>query len=211
MTALVVAGAEETAGLRAYLDRLVALDDRAAVRLQAGGTVLGVWGGPPMDVVTLRPVALAEPAQVDVTVSAQRLLERLTDAGPVELPATVAGPAWAGLLPPRAGWTAVATVAAAVVDDAVRAGVAAFQRRVEPLAETERTRARLDAVAEQVWGRPVLADVPLRAAHAADRLGLLHRVGEVTAYRAGGWLRLACPGGSVAVRPMAPGLSLLPL
>jgi len=66
MTALLLAGAEETAGLSAYLERLVALDDRAAVRLQAGGTVLGVWGGPPMDVVTLRPVALAEPLEPEV-------------------------------------------------------------------------------------------------------------------------------------------------
>lgn len=209
MTTCVVAGALETAGLRAYLERLVALDDRAAVRLQAGGTVLGVWGGPPMDVVTLRPVALAEPAHVDVTVSAQRLLERLADDGTVELPASVPGPGWAGLLPPRSGWTAVATVPAAVVDDAVRAGVAAFQRRVRPLGDADRTRARLDAMAEEVWGQPVLADVPLRAAHAADRVGLLHRDGEVTAYRAGGWLRLGCPGGSVAVRRTAGGLSLL--
>ncbi|HEY5186674.1 MAG TPA: hypothetical protein VIM19_17615 [Actinomycetes bacterium] len=211
MTALLLAGAEETAGLSAYLERLVALDDRAAVRLQAGGTVLGVWGGPPMDVVTLRPVALAEQARVDVTVSAQRLLERLADDRPVELPAAVPGPGWAGLLPPRTGWTAVATVPAAVVDDAVRAGVEAFQRRVRLLSEAERTRARLDAVAEEVWGQPVLADVPLRAAHAADKVRLLHRDGEVTAYRAGGWLRLACPGGSVAVRPMATGLPLLPM
>ena len=209
MTALVLAGPEEAAGLRAYLQRLVALDDRAAVRLQAGGTVLGVWGGPPMDVVTLRPVALAEPAQVDATVSAQRLLEALSDDGTVELPASVPGPGWAGLLPPRSGWTAVATAPAAVVDDAVRAGVEAFQRRVRPLVDADRTEARLDAVAEEVWGRPVLADVPLRAAHAADKVGLLHRDGEVTAYQAGGWLRLGCPGGSVAVRRTAVGLSLL--
>ena len=79
MTALGLA-AGEAPGLRSYLERLVGLDTRAAVRLQASGRVLGVWSGPPFQVVALRPVALTAPSDLDVTVSAQRLLERLTDA-----------------------------------------------------------------------------------------------------------------------------------
>jgi hypothetical protein len=193
--------------LRGYLSRLLALDTRASVRLQAGGRVLGVWGGPPLDVVTLRPVALAQPSDLpDVTVSATRLLERFDPAegadlsAPIEVPASVAGPAWARLLPPRSGWTALATVPAGAVHDAVRVGVEAFQRRVDLLPEEHRSRARLDAVAADVWGRPVVAGVPLRAAHAADLVGLLGRDGEVTALENGPWRRLSCPGGSVALR-----------
>jgi hypothetical protein len=194
----------ERAGLRAYLDRLLRLDDRAAVRLQASGEVLGVWGGPPLDVVSLRPVRLVgrSPGTVDTTVSARRLLEAVdrTPVQPVVLPAAVPGPSWAGLLPPRSGWEALAVVPTGAVHDAVRVGVEAFQRRVDQIPPDDRTTAALTVVAEEVWGRPVVSGVPLRAAHAAELLGMLGRDGEVTAYTSGPWLRLACGGGSVALR-----------
>ena len=74
-------GPVERAGLVAYLGRVVALDDRAAVRLQARGLVAGVWSGPPFGVLALRPVALLDDADVDTTVSAQRLLEALERPG----------------------------------------------------------------------------------------------------------------------------------
>jgi hypothetical protein len=223
VTVLQLAGPDEWAGLRAYLTRLVGLDDRGAVRLQGEATVLGVWGGPPLDVVTLRPVALAEPLPdpLDTTVSAKRLLERLEAAAPVpdqdpsagipaELPATVSGPAWAGLLPPRSGWNQLAVVPAASVQDAVRVGIEAFRRRVDLLPEGDRPRAALEVVAAEIWARPVVAGVPLRAAHAAELTGLLARDGEVRALESGPWVRLACPGGSVALRRdgAGPGLGL---
>jgi hypothetical protein len=199
---------EERRGLRHYLTRLLALDARASVRLQGSGLVLGVWGGPPLDVVTLRPVALAAAvAPLDATVSATRLLERfdVADEGApppaaVEVPASVPGPTWAGLLPPRSGWQALATVPAGAVYDAVRVGIDAFARRVELVPVDDRSRGRLDAAAAEVWHRPVVAGVPLRAAHAAELVGLLGREGDVTAYASGPWLRLSCPGGSVALR-----------
>src|SRR5664279_4963626 len=108
MTGFAPADDEERRGLRHYLTRLLALDARASVRLQAEGPVLGVWGGPPLDVVTLRPVALSAALELDVTVSAQRLLDRLEEvasdsvslpdpvgaSNPVPLPDSVSGPAW---------------------------------------------------------------------------------------------------------------------
>jgi hypothetical protein len=218
VTTLVLADDDERAGLRGYLSRLVGLDGRACVRLQASGQVLGVWGGPPLDVVTLRPVALLEETDLtDVTVSAARLLEGFAsdsaaaaDKRVVAVPAPVQGPAWAGLLPPRSGWEVLATVSAGAVHDAVRVGVDAFQRRVELVDPADRTPAYLDAVAGQVWGRPVVAGVPLRVAHAAELTGLLGRDGEATAYASGAWVRLGCPGGSVATRG-APTLDLFAL
>jgi hypothetical protein len=202
---LVVPDPVERAGLLAYLGRLVALDDRGAARLQAAATVLGVWGGPPLDVVTLRPVALGSspPADLDITVSAQRLFERVraaTPDGTIELPPAIPGPAWAGLLPPRAGWSQLAAVPAAAVYDAVRVGVEAFKRRVDLLAEGDRSQPALEAVAHEIWSRPVVAGVALRAAHAAELTGMLSPAGEVVVYASGPWLRLACPGGSVALR-----------
>jgi hypothetical protein len=79
--------------------------------------------------------------------------------------------------------------------------VDAFQRRVDLLpAGSKAPRVQLDAVAAEVWGRPVVAGIPLRLAHAAELTGLLGRAGEVTAYTSGTWQRLGCPGGSVAAR-----------
>jgi hypothetical protein len=202
-----LASPEERAGLLVYLRRLLSLDLRAAVRLQASSRVLGVWGSPPLDVLTLRPVALAEPLTrpLDVTLSATRLAERLEAApeagdAPTELPPNVPGPAWAGLLPPRGGWVAGAVVPAATVHDAVRVAVEGFARRRARLTEPDRSQAALQAIADELWAAPVVGAVPLRAAQAADLTGLLGQDGEVTAYATPGWLRLGCAGGSVAVR-----------
>jgi hypothetical protein len=215
VTTLDLADDHETAGLAAYLGRLVGLDDRGAVRLQGSGRVLGVWGGPPMDVLTLRPVALGsdlvEP--VDVTVSVRRLLDgvdrSVLDGAAVDVPPAVTGPAWAGLLPPRGGWEELASVPAAALDDAVRVAVEGFRRRVDELPEAERrSQPRLEEIARGLWSQPVVAGIPLRAAHAADVVGLLSRDGEVRAMASGPWQRLACPGGSVVLRRDGAGTGL---
>jgi hypothetical protein len=216
VTTFVPADRHEWHALTDYLTRLVALDARACVRLQAHGQVLGVWGGPPLDAVTLRPVALAEPSDLsDATVSAVRLLERLDPVAgstAVEVPPAVPGPPWAGLLPPRTGWQPAATMPAGAVHDAVRVAVDGFRRRLDLIPEHDRSRARLDALAAEVWDRPLVAAVPLRVAHAAELTGLLGREGEVTALRQGDWSRLQCPGGSVAARAGAgPALELFAL
>ena len=104
MNTVTLASETERQALLQYLERLVALDNRAVVRLQSSGSVLGVWCGPPFEVVALRPVELATEISLDATVSAQRLGERLDSIGPVELPPVVSGPTWVGLLPPRSGW-----------------------------------------------------------------------------------------------------------
>jgi hypothetical protein len=212
--------AGEVPGLASYLDRLLHLDDRAAVRLQARGQVLGVWSGPPFEVVALRPAALADTADVDVTVSARRLRDRLGDVVPdasgawIELPPPVPGPSWVGLLPPRSGWQERGRTSVAQVRNAVESAVHFFRARSEGV--TDRT--RLDAIAADVWQRAVLAEVPVRAAHAAEALAMLGPSdGEVVAHEAAGWLRLQVPGGSVACRREVTGdlgllttLSLLP-
>jgi hypothetical protein len=210
-----LADAHESAGFAAYLGRLVAFDDRAAVRLQGAGVVVGVWGGPPLDVLTLRPVGLGVPlAQpLDVTVSVRRLLDQvdraMLDGSDLELPAPVTGPGWAGLLPPKSGWHELATVPAAGVADAVRLAVEGFRRRVDELPEADRhSQPALETIAQQLWSEPVVAGIPLRAAHAADLIGLLSRDGEVRALEAGPWQRLACPGGSVLLRRDGAGTGL---
>jgi hypothetical protein len=202
----------EHAGLSAYLQRVLSLDDRAAVRIQAAGEVAGVWSGPPFGVLALRPAALREARSIDVTVSARRLLEALPDLGDVPLPSSVLGPSWAARLPPRGGWETKAVVPVNVVRDQVSVGVEAFRRRVEALPPPLRTSDALERAAEDVWGAASVADLPLRAAHAAENLGFLGPDGDVSASAAGVWRRLGCPGGSVLWTPRSttPGLSLFP-
>ena len=208
MTSLALASEVERRGLGQYLERLVALDNRAVVRLQASGTAVGVWSGPPFDVVALRPAALAAAASLDVTVSAQRLLERLGKVE-VDVPDAVNGPTWVGLLPPRTGWEQRTRGDVANVRAAVQAATTFFRDRAEAVTD----RSVLEAIAQDVWERTCLGEVPVRCAHAAEALGLLGPGdGVAVAWATDTWVRLAVPGGSVATRRgLLPSLSVMPL
>lgn len=209
MTSLTLANVDEQAGLVQYLERLAALDSRAAVRLQSAGSALGVWSGPPFEVVALKPVALDAATALDMTVAAQRLLERVTEGTVIELPPVVTGPTWVGLLPPRSGWEERGRSDAANVRAAVDSAKHYFRERAEGVTD----RKRLEEIAGDVWERACLAEVPVRAAHAADALGLLGPSdGAVVAYATDSWTRLAVAGGSVATRRgLLPSIPFLPL
>ncbi|MFB7476574.1 hypothetical protein [Kitasatospora sp. NPDC056184] len=224
--ALPLADTGEAADLAAFLVRLLRFDKAAAVRLQGvprpdGGGVLAVFGRLPLGgsgalaVRTARLARLAGP--LDLTASAGQLLDGVdTEADTVALPAPVTGPAWAGLLPPRTGWRPVGTPPAAQVRLEVAAAVREFRERSEAVPAHHRTRAVLDALADEIWSRPVavLPEMPLRAAHAAQVIGFLAPQAPLTVHRAGGWLRLSAPAGSVAVRTAAApgaGLGLSPI
>ncbi|MFJ7298564.1 hypothetical protein [Streptomyces sp. NPDC099088] len=183
MTVLHLADAGEAADLGAFLARLVHYDRAAAVRLQAHGTTLAVFGRPPsFEVLAIRTARLAKPYEhglddtLDVTVSAGELLESIDEsAATATVPGAVTGPPWAGVLPPRGGWRPEPGLPA---PDAVRAAVAAvvaeFRSRTQELAPELRTRAELDRLGREIWSRP-LGDtaLPVRAAHAAQSLGFL--------------------------------------
>lgn len=209
MTLIRLGGAGEQRGLVQYLERLVALDNRAAVRLQAGGQVMGIWSGPPFEVVALRPVALASPEQVDATVSAQRLLERVQESVAMELPPPVSGPSWVGLLPPRTGWAERMRGDVANVRNAVDTAKHFFRERAEGVSD----RPELERIAQDVWERTCLGEVPVRSAHAADSLGLMGPGdGTAVAYSTDTWTRLALPGGSVSARRgLLPSISVFAL
>ncbi|WP_328687642.1 hypothetical protein OG879_13115 [Streptomyces caniferus] len=232
-TALHLADAGEAADLAAFLARLIHYDKAAAVRLQAGGGVLAVFGRPPsFEVLAIRTARLAGDSVLDTTVSAGELLEGIEEsADAVTVPAAVTGPPWTGLLPPRGGWQRVPGLPAPeALVRAVAAAVAEFRARDEALPPQHRTRSERDRIGREIWSR-TLGDthLPLRAAHAAQSLGFLRParaaalVGGATSpgttgpaplpqplslLSAGGWLRLSTPYGSVAVRTGGPaGLS----
>ncbi|MCM2575966.1 hypothetical protein [Streptomyces meridianus] len=250
MTALRLADAGEAADLAAFLARLIHYDRRAAVRIQAGGGVLAVFGQPAaFEVLAVRTARLAaEPdGPQDATVSAGRLADALdaaagdtgcpaegdvADPGPglaVEVPESVTGPAWAGLLPPRGGWQRLDGIpGTTALRSAVAAAVSEFRERTENVPEERRTRAELDVIGRDIWSRTLGgSELPLRAVHAAHALGFLRPVRqEAPAGRSGGgaavleddappvllasgpWLRLRTPYGSVAVRRPGSGSGL---
>ncbi|MEU6825605.1 hypothetical protein ABZ921_33755 [Streptomyces atriruber] len=209
------ADAGEAADLAAFLARLIHYDKAAAVRLQAAGDTLAVFGRPPsFEVLVIRTARLAKPYEhgldttLDVTVSAGEFLEHVGEsaesvetAGVADVPAAVTGPPWAGVLPPRGGWRQEPGLP---VPDAMRAlvkrSVAEFRARIEELPAERRVRAELDRVGREIWSRPVGdTDLPVRAAHAAQSLGFL-RGDTLTLLSSGAWLRLRTDYGSVAVR-----------
>ncbi|MGW5420684.1 hypothetical protein [Streptomyces sp. NPDC003943] len=208
----------EAAGLAAFLRRLLHYDRAAAVRLQAGGGALAVFGRPPsFEVIAIRTAQLVDAVDLDVTVSAGELLEGIEEsAGKAFVPGPVTGPPWAGVLPPRAGWEPVAGLPpVAEIRGAVAAAVTEFRTRDEALPEERRTRAERDRLGREIWSRTFAGTgLPLRAAHAAQSLGFLPGLpGEelpVALFAAGPWLRLRTPYGSVALRTVPMALSVTP-
>lgn len=218
MTVLHLADEGEVADLAAFLARLIHYDRGAAVRLQAAGTALAVFGRPPsFEVLAIRAARLAKPYEsgldvaLDVTVSAGELLETVDEtAATLTVPGAVTGPPWAGVLPPRGGWRPEPGLPA---PDALRATVAAavaeFKSRTQELAPESRTRAELDRIGREIWTRTVGdTRLPVRAVHAAQSLGFLRPAqgaqtsGEtpLALVSSGAWLRLRTPYGSIAVR-----------
>ncbi|MGK5534038.1 hypothetical protein [Streptomyces sp. URMC 129] len=212
---LLLADAGEAARLAAFLGRQLRWDRTAAARLQADGDVVAVFTRPArFEVLAVRPSRLREPVTgLDVTVSAGELLEAVDEAaGRVTVPAAVTGPPWAGLLPPRGGWRPLTEVAHDAVRSAAEAVVAEFRERTERLAPGERTRAALDALAQELWSRTLPGTpLPLRAVHAAHALGFLGPGAPARVVAGGSWLRLRTAIGSIAVRRTGPpGLSVTP-
>ncbi|MEV7592605.1 hypothetical protein ACIPRL_27790 [Streptomyces sp. NPDC090085] len=212
----------EAADLAAFLGRLVHYDRAAAVRLQAGGGALAVFGRPPsFEVLAVRTVRLAVPVTtpLDLTVSAGEFLESVDEtAAAATVPGPVTGPPWTGVLPPRGGWSRLPGLPApGAIAAAVAAAVAEFRARDEALPPQHRTRSERDRIGREIWSRTLGdTDLPLRVAHAAQSLGFLRPVraavtstatapgsaapDPVALLSAGSWLRLRTPYGSVATR-----------
>ncbi|MBT2505286.1 hypothetical protein J7I98_05110 [Streptomyces sp. ISL-98] len=229
---LAPADAGEAADLVAFLARLIHWDKTAVVRLQGHGSALAVFGQPPFGggVLAVRTVEIAAPVELDTTVSAGQLLEGIDEQGGlVSVPPAVTGKPWAGVLPPQGGWKRVAELAADDLRGAAAAAVREFRARSEELAPERRTRAGLDALADEIWSRQLGGSgLPLRAVHAAQALGFLRPVRAGVSSAAGGgegagaeplallaagpWLRLRTPYGSIAVRRAGLGaLSVAPV
>jgi hypothetical protein len=165
-------------------------------------------GGP--TVLALRVQPLLAEAQLDVTVPLVALsdrfarLQRGTGDWRLTLPPSQSGgPAWAGLSPPRSGWTAVGDLPSGAVADVARRGgeeIAAGAPDGSGAAAVARLRAL-------VWGRPLDAeagaalDLPAGAAFALDAMGFLGPDEVLPVHAHGGWRRVSTARGYVLARP----------
>ena len=213
------ASSRDGAALGSYLERLLHFDKTAAVRFVGVGPGAAAYTGPPFGgrpVLALRLTALQQGTEpFDVTVLAGKLLEGLSsDDSQLLVPDTmVGGPSWAGLLPPRTGWSRLGLLSVRELAREAAQGNSDFRFRALGL-----DRAGLDALGEEIWSRPLAAmqgaesdSVPaepvltLRTAHAAQALGFLGPDPEQSQEmaplaRIGRWLRLDAPYGTVLQR-----------
>lgn len=198
--------------LATFVGRAQRVDPDGSARLVGAGTMLAAYaspvhgaGGP--TVIALRVHSLLEASDVDVTVPLVALADRFARlaraTGPRELalpPSQPSGVPWAGLSPPRSGWTPVGTLAADVVADAARRGSEEITAGA-PDGSGAAAVARLRAL---VWGRPLVGDdatVPAGAAFVLDAFGFLMASEDVQVHAHGPWRRLTTSCGYVLSRP----------
>ena len=199
--------------LRTYVARAKTADEDGAIRLQANGHTLaayvGVLPGSGLlaegTVIGLRVMPLAEPVELDVTVSLAALTDRLareTGTG-LAVPPVHVSVAWAAVAPPRGGWERVGAVTADDVRAVAREGI----EQVASGAPADAGGSAVAALRRHVWGRPTTTTPPFPAggAFAAYALGFVGAQGTpteppVTVWAQGRWTRLSAPAGHVLIR-----------
>ena len=199
----------DLADLRTFATRAKSIDD-GAIRLQASGPVLAAYvcvlrprllGESTPTILGLRTMALAQPADTDVTVPISAVLDRLARAGEndveLPLPPVTVTESWAGVGAPRSGWEAVGTLQDSVLRQSAEAGIT----EIAAIIPDKPGALIVNNARATVWGRelPGAAGLPLGAAFAALTLGFLAD-GEQKLYRAGRWFRLSGARGHVLAR-----------
>lgn len=205
--------------LQVYLSRASRVED-GSVRLVSAAGVLAVYTAilyprglldSCPTVLGLRTFALTEPVELDVVVPVRSLLDRLvrleaavTDPNApvsVTVPLQVSSVTWAGITPPRGGWTSQGGASATVLEAAARDGFAEVAAAI-PAGTGEQL---VQRVRSEVWGRPIdgLDFVPAGAGFAAVSLGFLAADEAVQLFETGPWTRLSTSRGHILVRRKA--------
>jgi hypothetical protein len=189
--------------LVAHLNRLAAWEPTGGVRIVARGGAVGVYGAPPMRVMSFVALPLSDPVEgeldVTATIADTRAAVEVQSTGTVlRLPESALGAAALAMLPPADGWQLPIHGVSGDVVPEVDAAIAEFRRRAPGVIDAQ-------ALAEQMWERPSFGGLPLRVLHAARRLGFLtDDASRVTASTATGWKRLTTVRGQVFVRSVPP-------
>ena len=193
--------------LRTYVTRARSLDADGAIRLQSSGMALAAYVGvlPGRGLMStgaimgLRVVALAEPADLDVTVSLASVTERLARGATstLTIPTTTVRVEWAAMAPPRSGWEPVGSISAADLKTIATEGIAEIAHSVPQDLGAH----AVAAVRQRVWSRDTQTTPPITsgAAFAAYALGFLNH-GSARVLAHGRWTRLSTETGHILVR-----------
>lgn len=186
-----------------------------ALRLQAAAGVLALSASPlapnglldsTPTIVGMRAVRIDPELVCDLVVDATRLTAAVNDRAALELPESAVSAAWAGISPPRAGWTAAEPLDSTALRAVADRGVAEVARAVPVDAGEDVVR----VVRAAVWGAPAveLGDLPGGVAFAALSLGFLGTHEEVRVFRSGPWTRLSLDRGHILLKgPARSGLT----
>lgn len=199
--------------LRTFVSRARAADD-GAIRLQASGAVLAAWvclmrprllGESTPTILGLRTMALAEPAELDVTVSLASVSDRLAREElrqRLAVPPVYVNESWTAISPPRSQWQQVQLLTAEQLVDAAKTGV----REIAQIIPVNPGALIVNNARASVWGRGLvdLPEIPAGAAFAGYALGFWAAGEPVALFRAGRWLRLSSGSGHVLIRPGNP-------
>lgn len=170
----------------------------------ADGARLAVFLTTPFGCLGLRVARLGEPASMDIVVEAVGLATRARGArdGLLALPPRLPDITWALPLPPRSGWQPVGALTTADLDATMQRDTEDFRMSASQLDAHRASGAALERLAEEIWSRSLIADAPVRLAHAAHYLGFLSDDPDenVEVRRAGPWRRLDARHGVTVVR-----------
>lgn len=178
-----------------------------AVRLNAREGTLTMTSAPfaPRGLFDATPTVLAmrvlpvDPELVcDLVVEASDLRGADDSAAEIVLPETALAPSWAGVSPPRRGWSPGGVVPASVLAARAQWGIAAVAESLPQNPGEDAVR----AVRASVWGVPdePLDGLPLGAAFAAFTLGFIVGEEDAAVRTAGVWTRVSLRRGHVIVR-----------
>ena len=211
---LLLADAESAADALTFAGRADRFTDEA-VRLQATSGILvmtaaalaprGIGDATPT-VLAMRTLAADPELVCDLVVEASALSAASDDATAVQLPDTALSPAWAGVAPPRSGWSERPGIDASVLAAKAQGGIA----RVADAVPTDAGEDVVRAIRASVWGAPddELGGLPLGVAFAAVSMGFISGSETARVYASGPWTRVSLQRGHVVVRgPVAIGLT----
>ncbi|KIC56112.1 hypothetical protein [Microbacterium hominis] len=188
-----------------FADRAARLGD-GAVRLRAVQGTLGLTSAPlaPQTLLESTPTVLGMRfVRVDPELECDLVVDAASlaigdDERSVLLPDSAVSAPWAGVSPPRGGWTQASSVDAATLASRAQWGIAAVAEAVPASAGEDVVR----LVRAQVWGEPdaELADLPRGVAFAAFALGFVAGAETAVVRRSGPWTRITLQRGHVLTR-----------
>jgi len=193
--------------LATYVSRARSLDADGAIRLQSFGSTLAAYVGvlPGHGLMTagavigLRVMALAEPADVDATVSLASVSDRLARCGvsTLSIPPSTVRAGWAASAPSRSGWESVGELSMTELKLVASQGIAEIAQG----APKGSGASLVAALRQRVWGRDsqTTPPIPSGAAFAAYALGFLTQE-SARVFAHGRWTRLSTATGHVLVR-----------